>query len=125
MSHPQQPGRRRALALLGAAPLLVAGCGFKLRGSAAFSASRLSRLTQTVKGALPGLKSLAAEHCYFVELKSPLAPTALGRLKDLLRAHPAGTAPAGTPRLLTPRPGTISHPSTTPRPSAISRPAGA
>ena len=33
MSHPQQPGRRRALALLGAAPLLVAGCGFKLRGA--------------------------------------------------------------------------------------------
>ena len=32
MSHPQQPGRRRALALLGA-PLLVAGCGFKLRGA--------------------------------------------------------------------------------------------
>ena len=33
MSPPQQPGRRRALALLGAAPLLVAGCGFKLRGA--------------------------------------------------------------------------------------------
>ena len=37
MSHPQQPGRRRALALLGAAPLLVAGCGFKLRGVQQFS----------------------------------------------------------------------------------------
>ena len=33
MSHPQQPGRRRALALLGATPLLVAGCGFELRGA--------------------------------------------------------------------------------------------
>ncbi|MBK6631827.1 MAG: phosphoribosylformylglycinamidine synthase [Betaproteobacteria bacterium] len=80
----------------------------KLRGTAAFSASRLSRLTQTVKGALPGLKSLAAEHWYFVELKSPLDQAALVRLKDLLGAHPAGNALAGTLKLVTPRLGTLS-----------------
>ncbi len=96
----------------------------KLRGGAAFSASRLFRLSQTVKGALPGLKSLAAEHWYFVELNSPLAAADLERLKDLLGAHPKGTssggqsppfrahpaakAPAGTLRLVTPRLGTIS-----------------
>ncbi|MBA3903296.1 MAG: phosphoribosylformylglycinamidine synthase [Rhodocyclaceae bacterium] len=80
----------------------------KLRGAAAFSASRLSRLTQTVKGALPRLKSLAAEHWYFVELDAPLAPAELDRLKDLLSAHPQGAEPAGTLFLVTPRLGTIS-----------------
>ncbi|TXG88575.1 MAG: hypothetical protein E6R15_11420 [Zoogloea sp.] len=33
MSHLRQPGRRRALAVLGALPLLAAGCGFQLRGA--------------------------------------------------------------------------------------------
>jgi len=80
----------------------------KLRGAAAFSASRLSRLTQTIKAALPGLKSLAAEHWHFVELKAPLAAEGLERLKDLLGAHPAGSAPAGMLKLVTPRLGTIS-----------------
>ncbi len=80
----------------------------KLRGGAAFSASRLSRLTQTVKGALPGLKGLAAEHWYFVELNAPLVAADLERLKDLLGAHPADKAPAGTLKLVTPRLGTIS-----------------
>ena len=80
----------------------------KLRGAAAFSASRLSRLTQTVKGALPGLKGLAAEHCYFVELKAPLAPAGLERLKDLLGAYPVGNEPPGSFKLVTPRLGTIS-----------------
>lgn len=33
MTHPlHSPGRRRALFLLGAAPLLASGCGFQLRG---------------------------------------------------------------------------------------------
>ncbi|MCB1892207.1 MAG: phosphoribosylformylglycinamidine synthase, partial [Rhodocyclaceae bacterium] len=80
----------------------------KLRGAAAFSASRLSRLTQTVKGALPGLKGLAAEHWYFVELSAPLAQAGLARLQDLLGAHPSGNAPSGTLKLVTPRLGTIS-----------------
>jgi phosphoribosylformylglycinamidine synthase len=80
----------------------------KLRGGNAFSASRLSRLTQTAKGALPKLKSLAAEHWYFVELDAPLAPAELDRLKDLLSAHSQGAEPAGTLFLVTPRLGTIS-----------------
>ena len=80
----------------------------KLRGGAAFSASRLSRLTQTVKGALPGLKGLTAEHWYFVELKASLAPAGLARLQDLLGAHPAGNTPSGTLKLVTPRLGTLS-----------------
>ena len=33
MSHLHQPGRRRALAVLGALPLPAAGCGFQLRGA--------------------------------------------------------------------------------------------
>ncbi|MBI3140394.1 MAG: phosphoribosylformylglycinamidine synthase [Rhodocyclales bacterium] len=80
----------------------------KLRGGAAFSASRLSRLTQSVQAVLPKLKSLAAEHWYFVELKSPLPPADLARLKDLLGVHPSGIEPAGTLLLATPRLGTIS-----------------
>ena len=32
MTYPPRPGRRRALAALGALPLLAAGCGFQLRG---------------------------------------------------------------------------------------------
>jgi phosphoribosylformylglycinamidine synthase len=80
----------------------------KLRGGNAFSASRLSRLTQTAKGALPKLKSLAAEHWYFIELDAPLAPVELDRLKGLLSAHPLGAEPAGTLFLVTPRLGTIS-----------------
>ena len=80
----------------------------KLRGAAAFSATRLARLTQNVQAALPKLKGLAAEHWYFVELNAPLAAADLERLTDLLGAHPAGKAPAGTLRLVTPRLGTIS-----------------
>ncbi|MEZ5613610.1 MAG: phosphoribosylformylglycinamidine synthase [Rhodocyclaceae bacterium] len=80
----------------------------KLRGAAAFSATRLARLTQTVKGALPGLKGLTAEHWYFVELNAPLVAADLERLKDLLGAQAAGKAPAGTLKLVTPRLGTLS-----------------
>jgi phosphoribosylformylglycinamidine synthase len=80
----------------------------KLRGAAAFSAARLARLTQNVQAVLPKLKGLAAEHWYFVELNAPLAAADLARLKDLLGAHAAGKAPAGTLKLVTPRLGTIS-----------------
>ena len=51
----------------------------KLRGAAAFSATRLARLTQNVQAALPKLKGLAAEHWYFVELNAPLAAADLER----------------------------------------------
>ena len=80
----------------------------KLRGGAAFSASRLSRLTASAQTALPKLKRLAAEHWYFVELNAPLTAAELARLKDLLGAHAAGDPPSGTLILITPRLGTIS-----------------
>jgi len=80
----------------------------KLRGGAAFSAPRLARLTRNVQAVLPRLKGLAAEHWYFVALNAPLAAADLERLQDLLGAHPAGRAPAGTLKLVTPRLGTIS-----------------
>ncbi|MBP9654632.1 MAG: phosphoribosylformylglycinamidine synthase [Rhodocyclaceae bacterium] len=80
----------------------------KLRGAAAFSANRLARLTRNVQAALPKLKGLAAEQWYFVELNAPLAAADLERLRDLLGAHAAGKAPAGTLRLVTPRLGTLS-----------------
>ncbi len=80
-----------------------------LRGGAAFSPTRLSRLTESARTALPKLKSLAAEHWYFIELARPLAAQELDRLKDLLSAHPAADAlAAGTMLLVTPRLGTIS-----------------
>ena len=82
---------------------------FKLRGAAAFSATRLSRLTETAKQVLPRLKSLAAEHWYFAEIEQPLSEAQSARLKDLLSAHPAAEAlPRGTLLLVTPRLGTIS-----------------
>ncbi|MDT3735240.1 MAG: phosphoribosylformylglycinamidine synthase [Denitratisoma sp.] len=80
----------------------------KLRGAAAFSATRLARLTRNVQAVLPKLKALAAEHWYFVELNAPLAAADLERLKDLLGAHPAGKESAGMLKLVTPRLGTIS-----------------
>ncbi len=80
-----------------------------LRGGAAFSPTRLSRLTESARNALPELKSLAAEHWYFIELARSLAAQELDRIKDLLSAHPATDAlAAGTMLLVTPRLGTIS-----------------
>ncbi len=80
----------------------------KLRGTAAFSASRLARIIQNIQAVLPGLKGLVAESWSFIELTEPLAPADLARLKDLLGAHPAGKEPVGTLRLVTPRLGTVS-----------------
>ena len=51
---------------------------FKLRGAAAFSASRLARLQELV-----GTR-LTAEHWYFVETDGGLDADELARLKDLL-----------------------------------------
>ncbi len=75
----------------------------KLRGSAAFSASRLARLQADV-GA-----SLVAEHWYFVETDGQLNEEELARLKDLL-GIPANlpATPGGTLILVIPRLGTIS-----------------
>ena len=90
----------------------------KLRGGAAFSASRLARLTEQARRAAPNLKQLIAEHWYFVELTASLAPVLgsgvlaadeIARLQQLLgiTASPTET-PAGTLLLVTPRIGTIS-----------------
>jgi phosphoribosylformylglycinamidine synthase len=75
----------------------------KLRGAAAFSASRLARLQETA-----GAK-LAAEHWVFIECDSDLAADELNRLKDLLGIPAALPAePKGELLLVTPRLGTIS-----------------
>ncbi|MBK9084197.1 MAG: phosphoribosylformylglycinamidine synthase [Sterolibacteriaceae bacterium] len=80
----------------------------KLRGAAALSATRLARLTESVRSALPKLKSLTAEFRYFVELRAALADDERARLVDLLGATPSAAAPGGTLLLVTPRLGTIS-----------------
>ncbi|MDO8315567.1 MAG: phosphoribosylformylglycinamidine synthase [Rugosibacter sp.] len=81
-----------------------------LRGNAAFSASRLARLQQSLKKVSPKL-TLAAEHWYFILLSSPLDVAETARLKDLLgisgvtqeQGHVASEL-----QLVTPRLGTIS-----------------
>jgi len=79
-----------------------------LRGSAAFSASRLARLQKTVAETHPGV-GLAAEHWYFIELAAPLSADETARLKDLLGIPAILPAPPGGELLLvTPRLGTIS-----------------
>ncbi|MDO8789707.1 MAG: phosphoribosylformylglycinamidine synthase [Sulfuritalea sp.] len=79
-----------------------------LRGSAAFSASRLARLQQAVGETISGIR-LAAEHWYFVEIDAPLNADEQGRLKDLLGIPvKLPLAPDGDLLLVTPRLGTIS-----------------
>ena len=75
----------------------------KLRGTAAFSASRLARLQEQ------WVTPLTAEHWYFIETQGELTSEELARLKDLLGIPltlPA--APGGQMILVTPRLGTIS-----------------
>ena len=79
-----------------------------LRGSAAFSASRLARLQKSVGDIVSGI-GLAADHWYFVELEAPLNADETARLKDLLGIPATLPAPpAGRLLLVTPRLGTIS-----------------
>jgi phosphoribosylformylglycinamidine synthase len=79
-----------------------------LRGTAAFSASRLARLQKAVAGSVSGGR-LAAEHWYFIELEGPLGADETGRLRDLLGVPAQLPAPPGGELLLvTPRLGTIS-----------------
>ncbi|TAJ17790.1 MAG: phosphoribosylformylglycinamidine synthase, partial [Rugosibacter sp.] len=81
-----------------------------LRGNAAFSASRLARLQQSLKKVSPKL-TLAAEHWYFILLSSPLNAAETARLKDLLGisgvTQEQGQVASGL-QLVTPRLGTIS-----------------
>ncbi|MDP1734154.1 MAG: phosphoribosylformylglycinamidine synthase [Sulfuritalea sp.] len=79
-----------------------------LRGTSAFSASRLARLQKSVGEIVSGL-GLAAEHWYFVELEVALDADEAARLKDLLGVPARLPAPPGGNLLLvTPRLGTIS-----------------
>ncbi|MBV2235508.1 MAG: phosphoribosylformylglycinamidine synthase [Sterolibacterium sp.] len=84
----------------------------KLRGAAAFTASRLARLTTQLQAAAGGpgsLKGLTAEHWYFVELAAPLSAAERERLGQLLgELAQDGKPPAGQLLLVTPRLGTIS-----------------
>ena len=54
----------------------------KLRGGAAFSASRLARLTEQAHGVVPSLGHLLAEHYYFIDLKAPLSAAEIRRLNE-------------------------------------------
>ncbi len=75
----------------------------KLRGTAAFSASRLARLQEQL-----GTR-LSAEHWYFIETDGTLTADEQARLKDLLGIPAQLPAePAGTLILVTPRVGTLS-----------------
>jgi len=80
----------------------------KLRGASALSASRLERLSQSLKSVVSGLRGLAAEHWYFVEINAPLTAAESEKLANLLGAYPEGDAPSGSLLLVTPRVGTIS-----------------
>ena len=75
----------------------------KLRGAAAFSASRLARLAAQLGTAL------TAEHWYFIETEGDLDAAELSRLKEMLDIpkHPPAES-TGTLMLVTPRLGTIS-----------------
>ena len=80
----------------------------KLQGGPAHSAGRLNRLTEQARSCCPGLKALAAEHWYFVELSAPIGAEENQRLTQLLGANEAQTKTAGQLLLVTPRLGTIS-----------------
>ncbi|GAA5159445.1 phosphoribosylformylglycinamidine synthase [Viridibacterium curvum] len=81
----------------------------KLRGAPAFSASRLSRFSESLKSAASKVRGVVAEHWYFVEISAALTAREQERLVDLLDARPASAAlPAGVGLLVTPRLGTIS-----------------
>ena len=81
----------------------------KLRGADAFSLSRLARLLDGARVALPGLTGLTGEHWYFTETEGLPGDEELTRLKDLLGvAAVAAPVPKGELLLVTPRLGTIS-----------------
>ncbi|MFT4172557.1 MAG: phosphoribosylformylglycinamidine synthase [Rhodocyclaceae bacterium] len=80
----------------------------KLRGAPAFSSARASRLVASLKSAHGKIRSVSAEHWYFIEINAPLDADEHARLVDLLGAHPQGEVPAGDRVVVTPRLGTIS-----------------
>ena len=84
----------------------------KLRGGAAFSASRISRICEQARSVVPGLGQLSAEHWYFIELTGALSRIERKRLEGLLgipeSMPPMPQLPTGSLLLVTPRLGTIS-----------------
>lgn len=80
----------------------------KLRGGAALSPARLARLQHSIAEHLPGVRSVAAFHWYFVELSAPLSDAECARLADLLGAEAAAATVADPMLLVVPRLGTIS-----------------
>ncbi len=80
----------------------------KLRGGAAHSPARLSRLKTALGETLPKLQDIAAEFWFFVEVSAPLADEECRRLFELLAVSDVGAGPDGTLLLIVPRLGTIS-----------------
>ncbi|MBK6906823.1 MAG: phosphoribosylformylglycinamidine synthase [Rhodocyclaceae bacterium] len=79
-----------------------------LRGTAAFSASRLARLQQQLEAIAPKVK-VSAEHWYLIDLSAPLSAAEQARLGELLAVAPTrAPVPAGELLVVTPRLGTIS-----------------
>jgi phosphoribosylformylglycinamidine synthase len=80
-----------------------------LRGAAAFSATRISRITETLHEKLPSIRSLSAEQWFFIELQRPLSADEAARLSQLLSVPAVvSSMPQGSLLLVTPRLGTIS-----------------
>jgi phosphoribosylformylglycinamidine synthase len=80
----------------------------KLRGGAALSPARLSRLQPVFAERLPEVRSVAAMHWYFVELSAPLSEVERARLADLIGAETSGEDVIEPALLVVPRLGTIS-----------------
>ncbi|MDY0073488.1 MAG: phosphoribosylformylglycinamidine synthase [Thauera sp.] len=81
----------------------------KLRGAAAFSPSRLQRLSRQLAEALPGFKSVRVDYCYLVQLRAPLDESVRQRLLELLDARQWEEDAGGAVlQLVVPRLGTIS-----------------
>jgi phosphoribosylformylglycinamidine synthase len=81
-----------------------------LRGSPAFSASRLQKLALDLGAAGLPVRAIAAEFVHLVELHHALSPAELGVLEKLLTYGPrrAQAKVAGFVQIVAPRPGTIS-----------------
>ncbi|MDR0702704.1 MAG: phosphoribosylformylglycinamidine synthase [Azoarcus sp.] len=81
----------------------------EFRGVSALSHSRLARLGRDLALELPGLRRITAEYWYFIEVREALSAEEEARLGELLDSSaPGDDLPAGTLRLVTPRPGTLS-----------------
>ena len=80
----------------------------KLRGGAAYSPARLNGLQERLKTEVSALKSLHAEHWFFIELAGALSAEDLSRLSELLGVESDGAVVDGTLLLVVPRLGTIS-----------------